>query len=70
MIEFFSEFLDQTSNFLANRKGLLPLLGIGLVIFNLILVTLFPDWFFSRINLFLHLGIIIALIGQLLAWAL
>lgn len=70
MINRFSVFLDQASNYLANRKGLLPIVGIGLISINLFLVTIWPDFSLSRINLFLHLGIIIALAGQLLAWAL
>jgi hypothetical protein len=70
MINWFSNFLDQSSNYLATRKGLLPLLGIGLIILNFILVSFLPGWFFSRTNLALHLGIIVALIGQMLAWAL
>ena len=70
MIQKFSEFLDSGSNFLAGRKGLLPLTGIGLIILNFILVIFLPEWFFSRTNIFLHLGIIVALIGQMLAWAL
>jgi hypothetical protein len=70
MINWFSDFLDQTSNFLATRKGLLPIIGVGLIILNLVLVIFLPDWFISRTNLALHLGIIIAFIGQMLAWAL
>jgi hypothetical protein len=70
MIEWFSEFLDDISEFLATRKGLLPLIGIGLIAINFILVSVFPEWFIARTNLFLHLGIIVALIGQMLAWAL
>lgn len=70
MIDWFSRFLDHVSNFLATRKGLLPLTGIGLIVLNFMLVSLFPDWFIARTNLLLHLGIIVALIGQMLAWAL
>ena len=70
MIEWFSDFLDDVSTYLSARKGLLPILGVCLIILNFILVSILPDWFFSRTNLALHLGIIIALIGQMLAWAL
>ena len=70
MINWFSKFLDKVSNFLSSRKGLLPILGISLIVLNFILVSILPDWFFSRTNLFLHLGIITALMGQMLAWAL
>ena len=70
MINWFSQFLDRMSNYLATRKGLLPLIGIALIILNFILVSLLPGWFFTRTNLFLHLGLIVALFGQMLAWAL
>jgi hypothetical protein len=70
MINGLSKFLDSASDYLATRKGLLPILGIGLIVLNFILVSFLPDCFFSRTNLALHLGIIIAIIGQLLAWAL
>jgi len=70
MMAWFSNFLDETSNFLAARKGLLPIIGIVLIIVNFLLVSIFPTWFFSQTNFFLHLGLIIALIGQMLAWAL
>jgi hypothetical protein len=71
MIESFSKFLDYASEHLANRKGLLPLVGIGLIILNFLLASILPaNWFIVRTNLFLHLGLIIALFGQMLAWAL
>jgi hypothetical protein len=70
MTNWFSKFLDRGSNYLASRKGLLPILGIGLIVMNLIFVIIFPDWSFSRTNLALHLGIILAIVGQMLAWAL
>jgi hypothetical protein len=70
MIQWFSKFLDQASEFLAHRKGLLPALGITLIILNFILVSLLPDGFIVRTNLFLHIGLLVALIGQMLAWAL
>ena len=37
MLEALSKLLDWLSNFLAVRKGLLPILGIGLIILNLLL---------------------------------
>ena len=71
MIDRFSKLLDITSEYLASRKGLLPLVGIGLVILNFLLASILPaDWFIIRTNLFLHLGLILALFGQMLAWAL
>jgi hypothetical protein len=71
MKEWLLEFLDVASPYLASRKGLLPLIGVGLIILNFLLACFLPaDWFLVRTNLFLHLGLITALIGQMLAWAL
>ncbi len=66
-----SKLLDWLSNFLAHRKGLLPLIGIVLVIINYIIQFVFPfgHWLPST-NLFLHLGVIVAIFGMMLAWAL
>jgi hypothetical protein len=66
-----SKLLDWLSNFLAHRKGLLPLIGMFLVILNYVLYFLFPPghWL-SASNLFLHLGVIVAVFGLMLAWAL
>jgi hypothetical protein len=69
MLEKVSRFLDRISEFIAPRKGLLPLVGIGLVLLNL-LIQVVPLGWLTTSNLFLHLGVIIALIGILLAWAL
>ncbi len=64
-----SEFLDDASEYLAARKGLLPLIGIGLILVNLALQIVPAGWL-STSNLFLHLGIIVAILGFLLAKAL
>ncbi len=66
----FNRFLDQLSNYLAARKGLIPLVGISLVALNFIL-GFFPGlgWVVKS-DLFLHLGVIVGLLGFLLAWAL
>ncbi len=66
-----SRLIDRLSEFFAHRKGLLPLVGILLIAINLVLQFLLPpDAMLARSNLFLHLGVIIALFGILLAWAL
>lgn len=67
MDKFINQLLDFASNFLGKRPGLLPLVGVGLVILNLIL-QLFAGkgiWLVDS-NLFLHLGLIAGLIGILL----
>jgi hypothetical protein len=65
-----SKFFDWLSEFLARRKGLLPLIGMGLVLLNFILQFILPPGWFTASNLLLHLGIIIAIFGLMLAWAL
>lgn len=70
MINWFSKLLDYSSEYLSRRKGLLPLIGIGLIIVNFVIVSIFPGGFLVETNLFLHLGLILALIGLMLAWAL
>jgi hypothetical protein len=69
-MEKLSHFVDELSNFFAARKGLLVLLGIIMIVINGIL-QFFPQlgWIVSS-NLLLHLGIIVALIGIMIAWAL
>jgi len=70
-MRWLSRLLDNASNYFAHRKGLLPLLGILLVIINFILPFIFGlDNLVTGSNLFLHLGIIIAIFGMMLAWAL
>ncbi len=66
----FSAFLDKLSEFLAQRKGLLPLLGLLLVAANLILQFIPAAGWWAESDLLLHLGIILAVLGILLAWAL
>lgn len=66
-----SRMLDRLSNFIAHRKGLLPLIGLAMVAINLIIQLVFPfgHWL-QYSNLFLHAGIIVAVLGFMLAWAL
>jgi hypothetical protein len=65
-----SKLLDWVSEFLAHRKGLLPLTGMLLIVVNLILQFMFAPFWLTTSNLFLHIGLIIAIIGLMLAWAL
>jgi hypothetical protein len=70
MLKRLNKWFDKLSEFLAARKGLLILVGVLLVFLNLVLQFIAqPGWLISS-NLFLHLGVIIALVGLLLAWAL
>ena len=70
MIDKFNRLLDRISEFLAQRKGLLPLIGIVLVLINGILQFIPASGWVSDTNLLLHLGVIIAILGILIAWAL
>ena len=64
-----SRLLDNASSFFARRKGLLPIIGILLIVFNFILRLVSANWMTDN-DLLLHLGIIIAIIGIMLHWAL
>ncbi|NUM46935.1 MAG: hypothetical protein HUU38_19695 [Anaerolineales bacterium] len=69
MLDRFNRFLDRLSDYLVHRKGLLPILGLILVVSNLV-VQFFPNSWLAETDILLHLGIIVAIIGFLLAWAL
>lgn len=60
-----NDFLDKLSEFFNKYPGLLPLVGLGLIILNLILQMFPGNWFVDR-NILLHLGLIFSLIGLLL----
>jgi len=62
-----SRLLDIAGQYLAHRKGLLPLLGALLVLCNLLLRLMLPQSWWSASDLLLHLGIVIAILGLLLA---
>ncbi len=64
------KLLDVISEYLAHRKGLLPLIGIGFIVANLILQFVIPPFWLTTSNLLLHVGLIIAIIGLMLAWVL
>jgi hypothetical protein len=66
MINQLSAFVDKLSEFIAHRKGLLPIIGLALVVINFLLQLFFAGWL-AQTNLFLHLGIILAIIGFMLA---
>ena len=70
-MKWLSSLVDRASDYFAHRKGLLPLIGILLVIINFILPFIFGlDNLITGSNLFLHLGVIVAIFGMMLAWAL
>ncbi|HIE25103.1 MAG TPA: hypothetical protein EYP74_03785 [Anaerolineales bacterium] len=65
-----SASLDKLSAYLAPRKGLIPMIGMGLIIINLILQLFFIDSWLAQSNLFLHIGLLASIFGLMLAWAL
>jgi hypothetical protein len=65
-----SKLLDRISEFLAHRKGLLPTIGLILILINLLIQFIFPATFLATSNLFLHFGSVLAIFGLMLAWAL
>ena len=70
-MKWLSRLVDNASNYFAHRKGLLPLIGILLVMINYVLPFIFvTENVITASNLFLHLGVIIAIFGMMLARAL
>ena len=65
-----SRLIDRASDYFAHRKGLLPILGMLLIAINYFLPFIFGLNWVTGSNLFLHLGILIAIFGLMLAWAL
>lgn len=71
MTEWLSKLVDDASEFFAHRKGLLPLVGLAFIILNLLITLILPsDNILVNSNFFLHIGLIIALVGIMLSWAL
>jgi hypothetical protein len=69
-MSWLSRLVDRASDYFAHRKGLLPLLGMLLVIINFFLPFIFGANWLTGSNLFLHLGVLVAIFGLMLAWAL
>lgn len=65
-----NRLIDRASNYFAYRKGLLPLLGLCLVVLNWVLHFLPEIGWLSNSDTLLHLGVVLAIIGFMLAWAL
>lgn len=64
-----SRLVDRLSGFFAHRKGLLPLVGVLFIILNFVFRVAPLGWI-TQTDIFLHLGLIIAIFGLMLAWAL
>jgi hypothetical protein len=69
-MKWLSKLVDNASDYFAHRKGLLPLIGMVLVVINFVLPLIFGLNWLTGSNLFLHLGVLIAIFGMMLASAL
>jgi hypothetical protein len=69
MFQWMNKKVDRLSESLSARKGLLPLIGLLLIVLNFVIQFLPAGWVRDT-NLFLHLGLIVAIFGLMLAWAL
>lgn len=69
MLNRLNDLLDVASNFFAHRKGLLPLIGVFLIVLNFI-VQFFALGWVSESDVLLHAGVVISILGFMLAWAL
>ena len=65
-----SILFDHLSDYLANRKGLIPIIGHVLIVCNLVIQFILPDSISANSNLLLHIGLIAAIFGLMMAWAL
>lgn len=65
-----NRLLDFLSEALAQRKGLLLVVAILLVAINYLLQFIPGAGWLVETNLLLHLGIVLGLIGVMIAWAL
>jgi hypothetical protein len=63
-----NEILDKLNMWIGDRPGLLPIVGVALIILNFVLQFMpgpGSGWFVDS-NLLLHVGLIMSLIGILL----
>ncbi len=70
MMSWLSKLVDKASDYFAHRKGLLPMIGLVIIIVNLILQFVLPPGWLRDSQLLLHVGLIISIFGLMLAWAL
>ena len=65
-----SRLLDDLSEGLAQRKGLVPLIGLGFVLVSMLIGLILPDSYLARSGILLHVGVILAVVGLMLGQAL
>ena len=66
MSHLLNNSIDKLSDFLAPRKGLLPSLGLLLIVANFV-VQFFPAGWLRETNFLLHLGLLVAIFGFMLS---
>lgn len=67
MNRIINDLFERCNDFLARWPGVLPLIGIGFILLNFVLhLVPGPGIWFVDVNLFLHLGLLIGLLGLLL----
>lgn len=68
-----AQLVKRTGDFLARMPGLPIVVGVGLVVFSLLLQFL-PDWpiigWLAHTHLFLYIGVVLGFVGVLLGYAL
>ncbi len=70
MKNFINRSLDWLANYFAHRKGLLPIIGLFLILINGVLQFLPFSSVIIETNVLLHIGLFLAILGFLLAWSL
>lgn len=70
LANWLSKLLDDLSEYLAHRKGFVPLIGVGLVLVSMVIGIIWPDSYLSRSAVMLHIGVILAVLGLMLGQAL
>lgn len=71
----FNRWIDAAGDYLARHKGMLPLLGVALIVLNGLIglaaaVLGWDDFLVFRQMCLLQIGVVLAVLGILLAWAL
>lgn len=62
-----NEIVERINAFMVKRPGTLPLAGVGLILVNFLLqIYPGPDVWIAASNLFLHVGLVLSIVGLLL----
>jgi len=62
-----NHFIEQINDFMVERPGITPMFGIFFIVLNFLLqIYPGPDAWIAASNLFLHLGLILSVVGLLL----